>query len=139
MGSDLEITLIDNYAQNKLARVEKENAELRDSALQWNESARKLGDLIGDQENEIDALKQELAELKAANDKPTTHQPGTWAWACETMLEGQSVTRGGGAVDYVMRGGGAPVICMESKINDACEVAVIDSLALNATDWRVAQ
>lgn len=49
---------------------------------------------------QVNQLREENAQLRAQLAEVLAKVPGTWAWACERMLEGKTVERDGVSVPY---------------------------------------
>lgn len=64
--------------------------------------------------------------------------PGTWAWACEQMLAGKTVSRIGKStgIKWHMKIDGSSVYC---RATDDCmwQRGMVDKADLTATDWQV--
>lgn len=78
----------------------------------------------------IDATKKGEAESSPV--------PGTWAWACEQMLAGKTVSRIGKStgIKWHMKIDGSSVYC---RATDDCmwQRGMVDKADLTATDWQV--
>lgn len=73
--------------------------------------------------------------VKADTRSPT---PGTWAWACDQMLAGKTVSRigKGTGIKWHMKLNGCSVDC---RATDDCmwQRGMVDKADLTATDWQV--